>query len=113
MKTFYGGPDGWHDIQLPDGTVIWTSPSGRTYTTHPGSKLFFQTWDTTTANLPTTVQRAQPGSPRSENAETKTNPRRRIRRPNQSRTGTPHRTHTVLTGGGLRAPPPEVATIAE
>lgn len=51
MKTFYGGPDGWHDIQLPDGTVIWTAPSGHTYTTHPGSKLFFD-WDTSTANLP-------------------------------------------------------------
>lgn len=51
MKTFYGGPDGWRDIQLPDGRVIWTAPSGHTYTTRPGSKLFFD-WDTTTANLP-------------------------------------------------------------
>ncbi|KUI44548.1 hypothetical protein AU197_04175 [Mycobacterium sp. IS-1590] len=51
MKTFHGGPDGWRDVQLPDGTVIWTAPSGHTYTTHPGSKLFFD-WDTTTANLP-------------------------------------------------------------
>ncbi|VEG37951.1 protein of uncharacterised function DUF222 [Mycolicibacterium flavescens] len=51
MKTFCGGPDGWRDIQLPDGTVIWTAPSGHTYTTYPGSKLFFE-WDTTTANLP-------------------------------------------------------------
>ena len=48
MKTF----GGWHDIQLPDGTVIWTSPTGRNYTTKPGSRLFFQTWDTTTADLP-------------------------------------------------------------
>jgi hypothetical protein len=48
MKTF----GGWHDIQLPDGTVIWTSPSGRKYITKPGSRLFFETWDTTTADLP-------------------------------------------------------------
>jgi Domain of unknown function (DUF222) len=48
MKTF----GGWHDVQLPDGTVIWTSPSGRKYTTKPGSRLFFQTWDTTTVDLP-------------------------------------------------------------
>jgi hypothetical protein len=48
MKTF----DGWHDVQLPDGTVIWTSPSGRTYTTKPGSRLFFETWNTTTGDLP-------------------------------------------------------------
>nr|WP_090346297.1 HNH endonuclease signature motif containing protein [Mycolicibacterium malmesburyense]CRL78888.1 HNH endonuclease [Mycolicibacterium malmesburyense] len=51
MKTFYGGPDGWRDVQMPDGTVIWTAPSGHTYTTYPGSKLFFD-WDTTTADLP-------------------------------------------------------------
>ena len=48
MKTF----DGWQDVQLPDGTVIWVSPSGRKYTTKPGSRLFFETWDTTTADLP-------------------------------------------------------------
>jgi uncharacterized protein DUF222 len=48
MKTF----GGWHDIQLPDGTVIWISPSGRKYITTPGSRLFFETWDTTTADLP-------------------------------------------------------------
>jgi hypothetical protein len=48
MKTF----GGWHDIQLPDGTVIWISPSGRKYITKPGSRLFFETWETTTADLP-------------------------------------------------------------
>ena len=48
MKTF----GGWQDIQLPDGTVIWISPSGRKYITKPGSRLFFETWDTTTADLP-------------------------------------------------------------
>ncbi|HEX2286832.1 MAG TPA: DUF222 domain-containing protein [Mycobacterium sp.] len=48
MKTF----GGWDDVQLPDGTVIWTSPSGKTYTTQPGSKLFYPAWDTTTADLP-------------------------------------------------------------
>ena len=52
MKTFYTGNGGWGDIQLPDGTVIWTSPTGRTYTTHPGSRIFFPKWDTTTADLP-------------------------------------------------------------
>ncbi|BBZ26943.1 hypothetical protein MMAD_12380 [Mycolicibacterium madagascariense] len=34
LKTFYNG---WHDRQLPDGTVIWTTPDGRTHTTQPGS----------------------------------------------------------------------------
>ncbi len=37
IKTFWG----WHDQQLPDGTVIWTSPSGQTYVTTPGSALLF------------------------------------------------------------------------
>jgi hypothetical protein len=48
MKTF----GGWDDAQLPDGRVIWTSPSGKTYTTKPGSRLFFPMWDITTADLP-------------------------------------------------------------
>ena len=41
VKTFYTGPGGWNDRQLPDGTVVWTSPSGRTYTTKPFGALLF------------------------------------------------------------------------
>ncbi|MDZ4264923.1 MAG: DUF222 domain-containing protein [Mycobacterium sp.] len=52
MKTFWGGPGGWSDSQSPDGTVIWTAPDGRTYTTRPGSRLFFPSCNTTTADLP-------------------------------------------------------------
>lgn len=37
IKTFWG----WQDEQLPDGTVIWRSPSGHTYVTTPGSALLF------------------------------------------------------------------------
>jgi hypothetical protein len=37
VKTFWG----WCDRQLADGTVIWTSPSGHTYETTPGSALLF------------------------------------------------------------------------
>ncbi|MGH3626209.1 MAG: HNH endonuclease signature motif containing protein [Sciscionella sp.] len=37
IKTFWG----WRDQQLPDGTVIWTSPSRHTYATSPGSALLF------------------------------------------------------------------------
>ncbi len=37
IKTFWG----WRDQQLPDATVIWTSPSGQTYVTTPGSALLF------------------------------------------------------------------------
>ncbi|NVN50400.1 HNH endonuclease signature motif containing protein [Mycolicibacterium hippocampi] len=52
MKTFWGGPDGWRDRQLPDATVIWTAPDGRTYTTKPGSRLFFPSYTLATADLP-------------------------------------------------------------
>ncbi len=37
LKTFWG----WHDRQLLDGTIVWTSPTGHSYTTHPGSRLLF------------------------------------------------------------------------
>jgi hypothetical protein len=37
LKTF----GDWRDRQLRDGTVIWTSPSGDTYVTTPGSALLF------------------------------------------------------------------------
>lgn len=41
MKTFYTGLGGWADRQLADGTVVWTAPSGQTYTTTPGGSIFF------------------------------------------------------------------------
>jgi len=37
LKTFLG----WREQQLPDGTLIFTSPSGQTYVTTPGSALLF------------------------------------------------------------------------
>ncbi|BBY17979.1 HNH endonuclease signature motif containing protein [Mycolicibacterium litorale] len=49
LKTFWTGQTGWRDQQLPDGTVIWTSPSGQTHITHPGSALLFPTLCTPTA----------------------------------------------------------------
>ncbi|HEY9267332.1 MAG TPA: DUF222 domain-containing protein, partial [Mycobacterium sp.] len=52
-KTF---AEGWNDEQLPDGTVIWTTPAGQRATTVPGSRLFFPGWDTTTAELPPMAQ---------------------------------------------------------
>jgi hypothetical protein len=41
LKTFWTGIDGWGDQQFPDGTVIWTAPTGKTYKTLPGSRIFF------------------------------------------------------------------------
>ncbi|KKF01338.1 HNH endonuclease signature motif containing protein [Mycolicibacterium obuense] len=37
-KTF---DEGWRDRQLADGTIVWTSPAGHTYTTTPGGAALF------------------------------------------------------------------------
>ncbi len=37
-KTF---DEGWRDRQLADGTIVWTSPSGRTYPTTPAGAALF------------------------------------------------------------------------
>lgn len=37
-KTF---DEGWRDRQLADGTIVWISPSGRTYTTTPAGAALF------------------------------------------------------------------------
>jgi hypothetical protein len=63
LKTFYAGPGGWSDRQLPDGTVIWTSPSGHTYTTKPGGTLFFPKVFTPTAELNLPDVSTQPRGP--------------------------------------------------
>ena len=51
FKTFYAGPAGWTEQQLPDGTVIWTSPTGRTYTTRPLGAWFFSHLSVATEEL--------------------------------------------------------------
>ena len=52
LKTFWTGENGWRDEQFADGTIVWTAPSGQTYTTHPGSALLFPTLCTPTAPAP-------------------------------------------------------------
>ncbi len=51
LKTFWVGATGWHDRQYPDGTVVWTAPTGHTYTTYPGSRLLFPALCKPTATL--------------------------------------------------------------
>ncbi|CAJ1510083.1 HNH endonuclease signature motif containing protein [[Mycobacterium] holstebronense] len=53
VKTFWG----WRDQQLPDGTVILTSPSGQTYVSTPGSSLLFPHLCAPTGELPTPLRR--------------------------------------------------------
>jgi hypothetical protein len=48
LKTFHLD---WADRQLPDGTVEWTAPSGRTYTTTPGGSFFFPALARSTGEL--------------------------------------------------------------
>ncbi|MET0899253.1 MAG: hypothetical protein ABWY45_15205, partial [Mycobacterium sp.] len=54
VKTFR---DGWSEVQRPDGTLILTTPTGRTYTTIPTSRLLFPTVNTTSAPI-------TPGTPK-------------------------------------------------
>jgi hypothetical protein len=49
VKTFAAG---WSDTQSPDGTVTWTAPNGRKYTTKPGGALFFPQLSTPTPRRP-------------------------------------------------------------
>jgi Domain of unknown function (DUF222) len=49
VKTFWG----WRDQQLPDGTLILTSPAGHTYVTTPGSALLFPNVCRATGAIPT------------------------------------------------------------
>ncbi|ORB72031.1 HNH endonuclease signature motif containing protein [Mycobacterium shinjukuense] len=48
VKTFWG----WRDKQLPDGTLILTSPAGHTYVTTPSSALLFPSLCRATGGLP-------------------------------------------------------------
>ena len=56
LKTFWCGENGWAEQQYPDGTLVFTSPSGRTYTTTPGGALFFPQLATPTETLTAAVR---------------------------------------------------------
>jgi hypothetical protein len=57
LKTFWAS---WHDEQRPDGTVVWTTPSGHTYVTRPGSRLLFPALCRPTAELPSATRDDRP-----------------------------------------------------
>ncbi|MGH3675017.1 MAG: DUF222 domain-containing protein [Mycobacterium sp.] len=84
LKTFWGGPHGWRDQQLPDGTVIWTAPGGQTHTTRPGSLALLPTLCRPTA--PVTVQ-----------ATTTTQPASGLTMPKRRRTRAQDRAHCINT----------------
>jgi hypothetical protein len=81
LKTFWG----WLDQQLPDGTVIWTSPNGQTYTTKPGSAILFPSLCRPTA--PITVPETTPAE----------EPGRSLAMPRRTHTRTQNRQHAIET----------------
>jgi hypothetical protein len=70
MKTFLG----WAEQQLPDATLILTSPSGHTYVSTPGSALLFPSLCRPTGGLP--APQADP-PPDHRGERTATMPKRR------------------------------------
>ena len=62
LKTFWVGRGGWSDEQLPDGTIVWTTPAGLRKHVPPGSRVLFPDWHTTTP-VPTTPVAAGPPAP--------------------------------------------------
>ena len=61
IKTFYGGPGGWTERQLPDGTIVLTAPTGHVYTTQAhGAGMFPALAQSTAALAPSTVEEPSP-----------------------------------------------------
>ncbi|VEG49381.1 HNH endonuclease signature motif containing protein [Mycolicibacterium chitae] len=71
-KTFWPG---WHDEQLPDGTIVITTPTGHTYRSKPGAALLFPDWNTHTP-APPTDPAAPPPPPEDSPGRTLKMPRR-------------------------------------
>ncbi|TFV60624.1 HNH endonuclease [Mycobacterium sp. PS03-16] len=84
LKTFWTGENGWSVAQAPDGTVSWTTPTGRKITTKPGSALHFPECDTTTAAL----------GPPPEHVRTP-GPQRALKMPTRRRTRAAARTNRI------------------
>jgi hypothetical protein len=91
LKTFWAGADGWRDRQHPDGTLTWTSPSGHTYTTRPGSRLLFPTLCLPTGELPTAT------TPQPQSAQ------RGLMMPTRKRTREQHRASRIKAERALNA----------
>jgi hypothetical protein len=87
LKTFWTG---WRDQRRPDGTIVWTSPTGHTYITRPGSRLLFPALCLPTGELPTVPTQYRPPGNRRHDAPTPPNPTTRPRSPHQRR-ATRHR----------------------
>ena len=89
LKTFWVGQTGWREKQYSDGTIVWVSPSGRSYTTKPGGSLFFPQLAVPTGELG--LQTRQPG----------TRPGRTLMMPTRRRTRAQDRAARVRWERGL------------
>jgi hypothetical protein len=58
LKTYWG----WSVRQSPDGTMVWTSPEGQHYATHPGSRVLFPTLCEPTAPVADPIVAPTPAS---------------------------------------------------
>jgi hypothetical protein len=61
LKTFWSGRGGWTDRQRSDGAIVWTSPTGATYLTHPTGSTLFPRWNVDTGEPPM-PQKGPPGA---------------------------------------------------
>lgn len=104
LRTFHGGEHGWRDVQLPDATILWTSPTGHIYTTVPASRSWFPSWDTTTAPLPAPL--TDPPTPDHPDRTLKMPRRRRTRTADRSRLIRCHRAFNNIHIGERNRPPP-------
>src|SRR5271154_105059 len=86
IKTFWG----WSDQQLPDSTVIWTSPAGQTYITTPGSAILFPS-----LCAPTEVSEPVPDRPRCADRAAMMPKRRRTRAQNRANYVAAERRHNL------------------
>ena len=89
LKTFWTE---WSETQHPDGTIVWTTPAGKNYTTHPGSKIAFPNWNTTTATLPAPIRPTRPAKA--------TNPDRGLQMPRRQRTRKADQAQRIKTERG-------------
>ena len=86
MKTFWD----WRDQQLPDGTLVWTSPSGQTHVTTPGSAILFPS-----LCPPTEVSEPVPDRPRCADRAAMMPKRRRTRAQNRANYVATERRHNL------------------
>jgi hypothetical protein len=98
IKTFWTGPGGWADQQLPDGTILITTPAGLSYPTKPASALYFPGWNTTTTPPPTPTATKTSYSSGLSMPKRKRTPNPRPQLPHRGRTRTQRRPHRRKRG---------------